>query len=287
MDDHRGRREDSPEARAYDAQTRTYAVPRSDSDLDAGGLVDGHLDITGVVRRTFEALAVEGWSLAGIALIVYSPALVFLAIMMLRVGSGLDDPVAANFVLDISLALSNALLAQLLAAGAIVLLFARFRGAALSMGAAVKKALSRVFALVGLAFLVGIVVGVGTLACIVPGLILQAALSMAVPALMVEELSVGEAFSRSFEITRGHRWPIFVVLLFLGLVGGILGIAEAYGLSAVIADPTTRAMVSMPLSVLTSMGLGTLNGIAMVLIYHDLRMGKEGLDEEDLVAAFA
>jgi|GEM_PF-3308653 len=251
------------------------------------GSVGGRdLDINGIVRRTFEAVGEEAVSLAGIGLLVYSPAWIIVLILMMRVSGGIDSPEDAQAFVDVGLAVFNSIFIQLASAGAIVLLFARFRGHRVSIGGAVKAALSRFFALIWLAIMVGFSVGIGMVLCLIPGFILQAALGLAVCALMVEEISPSQAWSRSFDLTRGHRWPIFVIQLFFAIIGGILAFGEIWALDYLLADPETYVLAYLPISLVTTMVLGVLNAVAMVLIYHDLRLANEGLDEESLVAAF-
>ena len=238
------------------------------------------------MRRTFAAVGDEAASLAGIGLLVYSPAWIAVVLIMLRVSAGLDTPQEAQAFFEVGVNSLNNVFVQIASAGAIVLLFARFRGERLSIGAAVKAAVSRFFSIIWLSILVGLSVALGTLACIVPGLILQAALGLAVPALMVEEIPASSAWKRSFELTRGHRWPIFVVQIFFAIIGGIVAFGAIGLLSYALADPETYLYAYLPISLATTMVLGVLNAVAMVLIYHDLRLANEGLDEESLVAAF-
>lgn len=263
-------------------------VPRSGPRGIGGyGSVGGRqLDITGIVRRTFAAVGDEAASLAGIGLLVYSPAWIAVVIVMLRVAGGVDSPATAQAFLDVGLGVFNTIFIQLASGGAVVLIFARFRGRRVSIGEAVRSALSRFFSLIWLAILVGFSVGVGLLLCIVPGFILQAALGLAVPALMVEELRASQAWSRSFELTRGHRWPIFVIQIFFVIIGGILAFGEIAALNHLLADTETYVLAYLPISLATTMVLGVLNAVAMVLVYHDLRLANEGLDEDSLVAAF-
>ena len=84
--------------------------------------------------------------------------------------------------------------------------------------------------LVGL--LQGILITLGLILLIVPGLIVMTFLAVVGPVVVVERTGVFEAFSRSRELVRGSGWPVFALILFnfvlgfgAGLVGGILGSA--------------------------------------------------------------
>jgi hypothetical protein len=69
---------------------------------------------------------------------------------------------------------------------------------------------------------------------VVPGLMLFARYVLAAPVLKIEGLSVGAAFRRSSELSRGHRW--FVLLL----LGGLYLLTE--GLTAVLQDGAVEAI---------------------------------------------
>ena len=63
----------------------------------------------------------------------------------------------------------------------------------------------------------GFIVGAGTLACILPGIFLGVRLLFAPIIAAVENASFGEAFTRSWEMTKGNFWNLF--LLGLAAIG--------------------------------------------------------------------
>ncbi len=69
---------------------------------------------------------------------------------------------------------------------------------------------------------------VGLILLIVPGLILLTWWCLMVPVIVLEGKHVGEAFSRSRELVRGHAWTVFGVIIVAGLLSGIAaGIIQA------------------------------------------------------------
>jgi hypothetical protein len=74
----------------------------------------------------------------------------------------------------------------------------------------------------------------GLVLLVVPGLMLFARYVLAAPVLKIEGLSVGAAFRRSSELSRGHRW--FVLLL----LGGLYLLTE--GLTALLQDGAVEAI---------------------------------------------
>lgn len=63
----------------------------------------------------------------------------------------------------------------------------------------------------------GVAVGAGTLLCIIPGIILAVRLMFAPVIAATEDVTFSQAFSRSWDMTRGHFWSLF--LLGLAAVG--------------------------------------------------------------------
>jgi hypothetical protein len=119
-------------------------------------------------------------------------------------------------------------------------------------------------------------------ACIVPGIWLYAAWSVAVPALLLEDARGFRALNRSFNLVRGRWWPTAGTLL----LANLLATAVAFGFS-VIALPLVFAGDDNDFVV--DLANGVLGGIASVLtipfvaaviavIYFDLRVRKEGFD---------
>lgn len=67
--------------------------------------------------------------------------------------------------------------------------------------------------LVGLNVLVGIIVGVGILFCIAPGIYLGVCLSLSFPILIFEHNDIGAAISNSFKLIKDEWWTTFASLI--------------------------------------------------------------------------
>jgi hypothetical protein len=76
--------------------------------------------------------------------------------------------------------------------------------------------------------LAGLGIAVGLILLIVPGLILVTFWCLLVPAIVLEQKPVGESFSRSRELVRGHGWTVFGVIIITAILSGIAsGIIQA------------------------------------------------------------
>ena len=71
-------------------------------------------------------------------------------------------------------------------------------------------------------------IAVGFVLLIVPGLILLTWWCLIVPVVVLEERRVGEAFTRSRELVRGHGWTVFGVVVITAIASGIAaGVIES------------------------------------------------------------
>lgn len=86
------------------------------------------------------------------------------------------------------------------------------------LGASLKFAASKLLSMWALSILVGVIVFVGVLALVVPGIILGIMFSLSLPALLIENKGVTESMGRSRQLV-GHRWlKTFATFLVIGIV---------------------------------------------------------------------
>ena len=121
---------------------------------------------------------------------------------------------------------------------------------------------------------VGVLVGVatvaGTLLFIVPGLILMLVLWVAIPAAVVER-RFGSALRRSHELTRGHKVPLFGLLLLLAVIDAAGGLV----LPSIVADAAPR--FGTLAGALVDAVVSSFSAVVIAVCYHDLRVLKEGM----------
>lgn len=153
-------------------------------------------------------------------------------------------------------------------------------GRPVNFGECVNRAFGKLIPLIGLGIVVAIGVTFGLLLVIVPGVILYLMWIVAVPALMVENIGVFEALSRSSALTKGSRLKL-LGLIIVFIVFSII-IAIPFGVLTMIS--TTLSALSSALISTASAAVGSA-GIAAV--YIELRGTKEGTSSEQLASVFA
>lgn len=141
----------------------------------------------------------------------------------------------------------------------------------------------------------------GFLLLIVPGIILAVVWSVAIPVKVAENTGVLEAFSRSRDLTRGRRWPIFgLFLIYMVLVWIVQALVMGLGLAVAGAlhgplnasgDGATAfldvfqrsTLITSPITV-TLIAMVSASGLAA--LYYELRASREGVGAEALAAVF-
>ena len=84
-----------------------------------------------------------------------------------------------------------------------------------------------------LGFIITIVTVVGMFLFLIPGIFLAITLSLAYPIYMFEDLSVGEAFSRSFKLIKEKWWSTFGLLIISGLMAYVVQMVFSIPMMAV------------------------------------------------------
>jgi hypothetical protein len=123
--------------------------------------------------------------------------------------------------------------------------------------------------------LVGLAVLGGLILLVIPGLIFGVMLSVAVPALIVENRRGTDAMSRSWNLVKGHFWHavgvIVVAGLITGLIGGVLGSIGGHNWVLRWIFSAIGTVITAPFS-----------SLVIVLLYLDLRARGEALSADTL-----
>jgi uncharacterized membrane protein len=150
-----------------------------------------------------------------------------------------------------------------------------------------SKIKNQIAGVIGLSLAVGILVGVGFIFLIVPGILLVMMWSLAIPIKVLENKGVGDSMTRSSELTKGNRGRIFVIwLLFVVLSIGVslllrwpieiaAGVHSIFALQRVAAEWQVASLVA---TFVSECLVGPLATIAFSLVYYDERVRKEAFD---------
>jgi uncharacterized membrane protein len=241
------------------------------------------IDVGKVVSRAFEVIKRNAGPYAGVALLLggLPGFLVGYATV-----SGLDaaNPIAMfTSPLYWGAILFSWLCGSVLQAALVRSSILDLGGRPADVGGSLSAALALLLPLVGLTLLTSIILMVGFILLIVPGIIFYVIFSVAVPVLVEERPGVIGSLERSVALTRGSRWQVFGVLaifvlfymavsMVLGVLGGVAGSQSM--VAQLFVSTVTGVAVSLVLAAL------------LASLYVELRTVKEGATTDSLAAIF-
>ena len=246
----------------------------------------GTFSVGGVIKRSFSTYFANFVPFTVLALIFYLPSLIFGFSANFGVGVGVEvegmpQYSAADFVLMLlSLVLTYALVGALVY-GTVQHINGRKPG----IGEIIGRGFSRIVPVIVIAILFTIAMTVGFALLVIPGVFLVVVWSVAIPASVVERPGIFGAFSRSWQLTKGYRWPVLGLLLILLVI--LVGFSLVTGAAASVVvfgagDLTVLVIVNYVISAIS----GALMSVVIAVLYHDLRVAKEGVSTAQLAAVF-
>ena len=185
----------------------------------------------------------------------------------------------------------NVVLGSIGTSAATIIVAEHYVGRAISAGEAFGRATPFLGRVIGTALLSTLLIGLGLLLFIIPGIIVIVGLAVATPALVVENLDSSlAAMSRSWSLTRGHRGRIFRVIsvVFVLMILPILALG-GFATTRVTPEgfPGTEGLVFGAIASLLSAMVQPLFYCALTVAYYDLRVRKEAYDLELRAASMA
>ncbi len=193
-----------------------------------------------------------------------------------------------------SLSLLGSIIAAVLTGMVVVVVTEDVVGRTASLELVWSKVRSRIWRLIALSLVIGLLEAVGLVLCLAPGIWLWGIWAVAVPALIIENQSLGAALRRSQNLVRGTFWRVwgiralgFVVVMVAGaVVSAVVGVLAALltGDRPAGLLGTGNGTLSWPYLLISALGTGVvatftapfLAGVDS-LLYVDLRMRKEQL----------
>jgi hypothetical protein len=160
-------------------------------------------------------------------------------------------------------------------------------GRPVTAGGVFRGVSRRYFPLLGYWTLFFITLGLAVLLCVAPvalWLWVFVGWIAVTPAMFVENIGLGTAMGRSWNLVKGRWWRTFLILFLMYIVWYVAGIAlgafiqlAQFGL-LIVLSPVIATGVAVAASQLISAVLNPVMQILIVLIYFDLRVRREALD---------
>ncbi len=249
----------------------------------------GSLDIGRVASRTFGTIGRNPLVFGLLGLVFAGLPRFALQWEIVQAQKDLSNLLAYGGLSGLAVLIGTFLLQGALTYGAV----ADLNGARPSLAECLTNGLRAILPLIALSILMGVALVVGFLLLIVPGVLMALAWSVAVPSLVVERTGVFGAFSRSADLTRGHRGAILIIAIVFWVLSVIAGLVLGLVLAVVMgvshvsgADSSSVAVLSGMVQGVISTVEGIIGAAGVATIYVELRAIKEGAGPRDLAAVF-
>jgi hypothetical protein len=229
-----------------------------------------------IVDAAFQILRAHYPQFVMCAAIAYMPWLV------IRLLLASDPMIASGFGVFSSLVLAIGawLMFALMSAVLIVCASQAYLGDPVDVGAAVRKAVPRLpMAMLGAAAKY-ICMFLGALCFLVGALYVGARLFAVTPAIVLEDATVGTAFSRSSFLSDGRKWHILATLALVVVIYWLIG-AGIQIAALMFANLMVQAIVTAVYTILVYPVIA----ITEALLYYDARIKSEGLDIQLMAGA--
>ena len=155
-----------------------------------------------------------------------------------------------------------------------------------SIGSAYRRIFPLFFKYVGTTLLSGLVIGLGTMLCIVPGLIFMTWFFATSSIVCLEGRGGTGAMGRSRDLVRGSGWRVFgfliLTILLQGVLVGPVSVAAELVLPRITDSMALRFTLSTVFQQILGMIVTPFFSAVLILLYYDLRIRKEGFDIEVL-----
>ena len=156
-----------------------------------------------------------------------------------------------------------------------------------SIVASLMQGLRRIIPIILVAIITTVLVWIGLVLLIVPGIIIALMLCVAIPVVMVEGPGVLASLSRSRALTKGSRWRLLGLLLIAFIGTTVLSMIVSTVVSvALVFVGSTGPLISTGIDVAMQLFTTVFLAVVLAVAYHDLRVAKEGVSTAQLAAVF-
>jgi hypothetical protein len=159
--------------------------------------------------------------------------------------------------------------------------FRTIRNQPISLSDSINYSIQRLLPVIGLSFLMGLGIVGGFILLVVPGLILLTMWSVAIPVCVLEKHRIIDSLNRSATLTKGYRWQVFALVIIAILMSGIITNFVGVGMEVTVGAEAKLVALIICDGIIQSFFV-----VFTVVIYHELRVVKEGLDTEKVASVF-
>ena len=138
----------------------------------------------------------------------------------------------------------------------------------------------------------GVSFGLGMIAAVIGSLIFSLRYALSVPSLVLEGVTAGESIRRSVALTRGNLGRTVVLVVFATIITyvGLFILQGPFSIAALVVGPDSGLALGLTMmGALSGAAGGAITGplmiVALAVLYYDIRIRKEGLDLQLMLAS--
>ncbi|MEH6633230.1 MAG: hypothetical protein V7776_20630 [Halopseudomonas aestusnigri] len=238
------------------------------------------------LSKSFDVLLRKFFPLLILVLIFQIPVIIWMTISGMY-STSLENPelLFEDYGYQILSMLVPSIILSLAASAAVTYgVFLEITGRSINIGECLSKSISVLIPVVLAGMISYIVMLVGVIFLIVPGIIVILHLFVVIPVVVVEQPGVFGSLSRSSELTKGNRWAIlglFIIMIVMGI--GLSFLSQEISLLFIGMGMTFVGILidSIVQAVSTTIFL-----IIGAVTYYNLRNSKEGVSSNEIASVF-
>ena len=143
-----------------------------------------------------------------------------------------------------------------------------------------RMGFARLLPVLGTAVLVFLLIELGIMLCIVPGIIFACRYAVALPVAVIEKPGVSASLRRSRDLTMGNKANIFLLYFIVMMIQSGVGFVLVL---LTLSMGLLGAMINLAFGVMIG---GSMMGVLGAVLYHELRRLKEGASIDEIAKVF-
>ncbi|KKJ76890.1 hypothetical protein WH95_10715 [Kiloniella litopenaei] len=170
------------------------------------------------------------------------------------------------------------------AAAVVYGVFLDITGRDISIGECLSKSLSVLVPVILSGLLAYVIILLGTVLLVVPGIFAAICFFVVIPVVVVERPGIFASLGRSADLTKGNRWSILGLFLVIMLIAIVLGFISNF--ITIFFVGTSLNVIAIVISTVVQVITTTFFLIVGAVTYNNLRNSKEGVSSGEIAAVF-
>ncbi len=242
------------------------------------------LSLGKILDETFNIYRSNLWLFIGISLV---PSVVLLLLKLAVILSNLDPNNIVVSSKGIGLWIASLITESTITAATTFAVSDIYLERPTSISACFSRVAGKLQSVIYASIAVSLIVGFGTILCIVPGIYWAGVYGIAIPAVVLENITGREALSRSSTLTKNSVGRVIVIYFLTTIFVTFIVVAIRVGAGVFGAAASHIRLATVWQETVTTIGgilFGPITAIALTLAYYDQRVRNEALDIEHMMS---